>query len=251
MGKKSSEYTPDAVRGHVLFASDNHFGIPVVPRVRVVPTWMAPWRWRAEFPVAPGGAQHFFAEESKFESLWVYPRRCLDRIALVGMVVSPDVALHRIAPMACQVWNVYRNRWLACSWADQGGFVIPAVSWAEQESFEYAFLGVSRNSTVAVSTHGVEDWRAFHHGLVAMVERLAPYAVLLCGPSLPPECAAPRGARTYHYAEVAPGRPAARPTPLSQEAVTAQTAPESFGQRLQERRTRPFLSLTPGPLPRR
>ena len=53
--------------------------------------------------------------------------------------------------------NVFRNRWLGAYYASKGLRVIPSVSWGEEDTFDYCFEGIAKNSVVSVSTYMVSE----------------------------------------------------------------------------------------------
>ena len=66
--------------------------------------------------------------------------------------------------------------------------MIPTLSWAEPETFEFCFLGIPRGSIVSVSTIGVKRdekavaiWKA---GMQRALEVIEPSAVLVWGGEL-------------------------------------------------------------------
>ena len=53
-----------------------------------------------------------------------------------------------------QLYNVFRNRWCGAYFASKGMRVVPTVSWGEENTFDFCFMGIPKGSTVAVSyTH--------------------------------------------------------------------------------------------------
>lgn len=91
-------------------------------------------------------------------------------------------------PMAMKVWNIYRSRLIGQIMQRRGINVIPTVSWAEPETFQFCFDGLPRNATLSVSTIGVkldpealEIWKA---GMNEMIESLTPKRILVYGGKL-------------------------------------------------------------------
>lgn len=116
-------------------------------------------------------------------------KRCMARPAdMIGFNYAkstPDFSLYLDMPDAMQRWNRYRSQALGHWWQEQGLRVVPTLSWAQRRSFCFAFDGVPRRSTVAVSTVGVKGdegalavWR---EGMAEAMSRLEPARVLLYG----------------------------------------------------------------------
>ena len=91
-------------------------------------------------------------------------------------------------PEAFQIWQVYRNRWCARYWQMLGIKVIPSISWSDESSYKYAFLGVPKGSIVAVGTVGVlnseEAKRLFMQGFKEMIKQIEPKQILIYGNKL-------------------------------------------------------------------
>lgn len=77
-------------------------------------------------------------------------------------VLTPDFSLYTDMPKAMMIWNTYRSRLLGWFWQQEGLTVIPTVSWADEDSFNFAFDGLPLNATLAVSTVGVKRAKRLH-----------------------------------------------------------------------------------------
>ena len=66
--------------------------------------------------------------------------------------------------------------------------VIPTISWAEKETFEFCFQGIPKGSVVSVSTIGVKEdknaLRIWNEGMTEMIKRIEPSAILVYGGAL-------------------------------------------------------------------
>lgn len=128
---------------------------------------------------------HFFLDDYQFERVWNNPDGYVELLSGYECVLSPDFSLYMDMPMPMKVWNVYRSRQLGAYWQSRGLKVIPTVSWAEPETYEFCFRGIPSGSVVAVSTIGVkEDARAlgvWRDGMSEMMKRVAPSTVVVYG----------------------------------------------------------------------
>ena len=131
---------------------------------------------------------HFFIDDYQFERLWNAPEKYLDVLSEYECILAPDFSLYIDMPMPMKIWNIYRSRQIGAYYQARGIKVIPTVSWAEAETFEFCFLGIPKGSIVAVSTIGVkqdsealEIWEA---GMQAMIEQIEPSAILVYGGKL-------------------------------------------------------------------
>ena len=87
--------------------------------------------------------------------------------------------------MAMKIWNIYRSRLIGQMCQDAGMNVIPTLSWAEKETYQFCFDGLEQGGTVAVSTVGVmRDEKAkeiWVDGMKEAMTRLQPKQVILYG----------------------------------------------------------------------
>lgn len=190
----------DTVGARAVYASSNEHGIPDLPASAAVPDALVAYSDRRGCAAAgPGTAVHTFLDDYRFELLWTKPERPLPRLLSVGTALSPDFSLWTWMPRTVQLWQLYRSRWCGNWWLDHGLDVIPTVSWSVPESYAYAFAGIARGSTVALSTVGVlrspDALGLFARGYEAMLDAVQPSAVLCYG-TMP---AALRDSRVREY----------------------------------------------------
>ncbi len=100
---------------------------------------------------------HFFLYDYKFNCVWHNPDQLIDRIKNYRAVLSPDFSIYLEMNPTIQLYNVFRNRWCGAFWASKGIRVIPSVSWGDERTFHFCFLGIPKGSTVAVSTYMVSE----------------------------------------------------------------------------------------------
>lgn len=132
-----------------------------------------------------GKGCHFFIDDYQFERVWTSPAAYLDALKGYACVLTPDFSLYMDMPLPMQIWNLYRSRALGCYWQEQGFEVVPTLSWAQPETYKWAFDGLPKGSTVAVSTVGVkadpECLQTWFDGMEAAMRALKPARVLLYG----------------------------------------------------------------------
>ena len=168
-----------------------NYDIPQLPAIgrNHLPEWLIPYRQRIR-PNDPQatekGCVHFFLDDYRFNSVWTTPQRGLEALRKFDTVMSPDFSVYRDRPLAEQLWNTYRNRWCGAYWTEHGKIVIPTVSWGNQSSFDFCFLGLPRQSIVAISTVGLSlsDAASRYHfmtGFTKMLEEVEPTVVLCYG----------------------------------------------------------------------
>jgi hypothetical protein len=177
----------DTTKADRVFSSSNPYGIPDMQHtpLQSVPKWLAPYRTRIRSAQLPDdGAVHFFLDDYRFESCWSHPLKALRYLADFRTVLTPDFSLYADMPLAVQIWNTYRNRWLGCYWQSLGYSVIPTVSWSTPNSLDFSLCGIPTRSLVALSTVGIREPLAQYHfdiGYRAMLNQLRPSRVLIYG----------------------------------------------------------------------
>lgn len=187
----------DPLRALDVFDSDDLWGIPTIPapKLEQVPDWMVctdDWSRYSKASKLPegAGACHFFTDDYRFEAIWNNPERQLARLHDAAVMCSPDFSLYRDHPLAIQLWNTYRNRWVGRRCAEAGRIVIPTIGWSDETSYDFCFRGVEQGSTVIVSTVGTQgaDYEAqdlFLAGYQEMVSRIEPELVIVYGQTIP------------------------------------------------------------------
>lgn len=131
---------------------------------------------------------HFYVDDYQFERVWNYPDRYIDTLSEYQCVLSPDFSLYMDMPMPMKIWNVYRSRFIGQYYQRQGMIVIPTMSWAEPETYEFCFKGIPKGSVVSVSTVGVKQDKialgVWENGMVEMINQIEPKAILVYGGKL-------------------------------------------------------------------
>lgn len=128
---------------------------------------------------------HFFVDDYQFERVWNDPEKYMGILQPYQCVLSPDFSLYADMPMSMKIWNIYRSRFIGAYWQSHGLKVIPTISWAEKETFDFAFCGISVGSIVAISTIGVKEnkdaMQIWRDGVDEMIKRIKPKAILIYG----------------------------------------------------------------------
>lgn len=128
---------------------------------------------------------HFYCDDYQFERIWNRPEFYIDKLREFQCAFTPDFSLYMDMPMAMKVWNVYRSRLIGQMMQREGLDVIPTVSWAEPDTFDFCFDGLPHDATLSISTTGVKEspeamevWTA---GVDEMIKRLTPKRLLIYG----------------------------------------------------------------------
>ena len=163
-----------------IYESDNKYAIPTIHKDHLTVKHLLPFGNKKYH-----GTAHFFLDDFKFERVWNTPKKYIETLRQYQGVLSPDFSLYTDYPIAVQIWNVYRNRWLGRYWQEQGIQVIPTVGWSTPESYDFCFEGIEHGSTVAISTLGIlrnkEAIKLFISGFNEMNQRIEPEEIILYG----------------------------------------------------------------------
>ena len=131
---------------------------------------------------------HFYIDDYQFERLWNKPEEYVDLLKQYECILTPDFSLYMDMPMPMKIWNVYRSRQIGQFYQSKGIKVIPTISWAERETFDFAFKGIPRCSIVSVSTIGVKKddmaYQVWKDGMDAMIREIEPSTILVYGGKL-------------------------------------------------------------------
>ena len=134
----------------------------------------------------------FYIDDYKFDgprtSIWLFPWLALRKLKHYRGIITPDFSTYQDFPYPLKVWNTFRMRAFGYWAGTQGLEVINNVRWGTQETYQYCFDGIEKNSIVAIGTVGgsprkLVDRKRFEDGLAEMVKRLSPHTILVYGSS--------------------------------------------------------------------
>lgn len=132
---------------------------------------------------------HFFVDDYQFERVWNDPNKYLPVLERFKAVVMPDFSTYTDFPKVVQMFNHYRNLWLARYWQENGITVIPNINFSDEQSFEWVFDSIPQHSAVCLSTVGCwlqkEAKRLWLLGYEQMLKRVQPKKILLYGKQFP------------------------------------------------------------------
>ncbi len=163
------------------------FKMPTIaPAAVPVPARLIPFNVAMRLNRVPANCGvHFYLDDYQFERVWNAPERYVEKLRKFSCVLTPDFSLYLDMPRAMKIWNIYRARLIGQFWQNAGVRVVPSLSWAEPESFEYCFDGLPQGATLAVARIGVESdpfcryvWDA---GFSEAQKRLAPAQLFFYG----------------------------------------------------------------------
>ena len=163
------------------------YQMPVLKRCTFVPDELIGFNY-AKTSERKNVGIHFFIDDYQFERVWNAPMDYMDQLSEYDCVLTPDFSLYMDMPIAMKIWNVYRSRLIGQMMQDSGIRVIPTLSWAEPQTYQFCFDGLPAGGTVAVSTVGVmrdKSARAiWADGMTEAIKRLKPKNIICYGSKL-------------------------------------------------------------------
>lgn len=128
---------------------------------------------------------HFYVDDYQFERIWNEPERYIEVLRDYDCVLTPDFSLYLDMPYSMKIWNVFRSRLIGQMCQDAGLAVIPTVSWAEPDTFDFCFDGLPEKAALSISTIGVknspEAMQIWRDGVTELIRRKQPKTLLVYG----------------------------------------------------------------------
>ena len=128
---------------------------------------------------------HFYIHDTHFERFWKDPDKYLLMLSQFEGGISTDFSLYLDMPWPQQVYNSWRNKYMACLLQKQGKPVIPNVGWSDESSYDWAFSGIPENSVLSITTQGCLRDRvckqSLFNGLHELVRRKHPTKIIVYG----------------------------------------------------------------------
>ena len=166
------------------FNCDGKYQIPIINNDNYIPSNLIGFNYAMTHKNKQNGI-HFYLDDYQFERIWNSPTEYIDILSKYECILSPDFSLYMDMPIAMKIWNVYRSRLIGQYYQSCGIKVIPTISWAEEETFEFCFDGIPKGSIVSISTIGVkrdtEALNIWKKGMDAMIKKIKPSTILVYG----------------------------------------------------------------------
>ena len=128
---------------------------------------------------------HFWIDDYQFERIWNAPFDYIEILSKYECVLTPNFSLYLDMPMAMKIWNIYRARLIGQILQDAEIKVIPTLTFAEPDTFQFCFGGIEPGGTVAISNVGVmkdaEAKEIWKQGMADAIKRIRPKNILLYG----------------------------------------------------------------------
>lgn len=135
------------------------------------------------------GVLGFYSWDDKFESVWNKTINYVQNIKEKDYmsVITPNFTIIPGEPMAWQIWQIYRARWIGRYFQEAGIYVVPDVTWTDERSFDFAFLGIPQGSPcVSLQVQNIELssklGRDLHEkGVKELVKQIEPEKIFIYG----------------------------------------------------------------------
>ena len=198
--------SPLGLRADVFFPSTNLLGFPDInPNlICTLPRKMDVWTEADNYAQTHYLAIHsyrstrylnkanallgFYTHDEKLEELWVNIAVFTERRLTEGWkgLLTVNFSTYPHQPKIVNQYQVYRQRFTGAYWQSVGINIVPDIDWAILEDFDWLLEGLPvglPSLAVQVNTQAHDDTQARNRreGLVMMVERLKPEALLVYG----------------------------------------------------------------------
>lgn len=128
---------------------------------------------------------HFYLFDKYFNSILTATNKYIDLLKSYAGVITPDFSILINQAKCLQETNTYFSRAVGFYLQKQGILIIPNVRWGDKTTYSFCFLGIPKNSVVAISTHGCirnkELREIYKAGLYKMLKVLEPTDVIVYG----------------------------------------------------------------------
>lgn len=170
-----------------LTLTDDFWEMPTIEKTNYIPADLLGFNYAKTSEKKDVGI-HFYIDDYQFERLWSKPQDYIELFWDYDCILTPDFSLYIDMPMPMKIWNIYRSRFIGAYYQDKGVTVIPTISWAEPETFEFCFRGIEPGGVVSISTIGVkrdsDAMKVWKDGVTEMIKRLNPKTILIYGGKL-------------------------------------------------------------------
>ena len=133
---------------------------------------------------------HFFIDDQKFDgkrrSIWSDPKIVEEIARHFAGIISPDFSIYQDFPKPIKMNNIYRMRAFDY-WLEQEGIpCIHNVRWGAEETWEYCFDGIPKDSVIAIGTvasnlRNTNSKSLFENGFRKMIGVLSPSVIVIYG----------------------------------------------------------------------
>jgi hypothetical protein len=127
----------------------------------------------------------FYEWDEKFDVFWRDTKRIAEEILKDNWfgVITPNWSLYRSDPIAFQIFNTFRSRYVGRYLQELDIKVIPDVNFSDERSYEFCLMGIPKNlDYISIQGQTLKtdiDYHYFQKGVEFILENLTPKNVLV------------------------------------------------------------------------
>lgn len=133
----------------------------------------------------------FYEPDTKFARILHNPKRYVEALKRFACVVGPDFSQKIGMNPFVNFHNHWWNMALTAYFQSQGVPMIPNVTWSNPASYSYAFVGIPKNSVIAINCTGIKGNHAamylWRKGYEEALRVLEPILIIRYGDKMPGE----------------------------------------------------------------
>lgn len=178
---------------HVQFLKiSGQLPIPVINRVNpfALPTQALPFS-KVINRTQKDSLVVFYEADTNFARILHNPKRYVESLKKFPCVVGPDFSQKIGMNKFISFTNNWWNKTLTAFYQSQGVSMIPNVTWSDPASYSYAFLGIPKNSVIAINSTGIKGNHAamylWRRGYEEAIRILEPVLIIRYGDKMPGE----------------------------------------------------------------
>jgi len=123
-----------------------------------------------------------FHYDMMLNRLWNDPLKYIKQFRQFCLVATPDFSAYTNMDLIEIEHNIYKNRWLGCTYQSMGIRIIPTITWADERTYDVCFGGLPYGCPVVISTIGCTNFKSeFLKGFNEMKRRINPSLVIVRG----------------------------------------------------------------------
>ncbi len=168
------------------FPTTGKYNFPQLAQVNFLPEEpVRPFNYLKSTPDRENYWFHCFTADEHFHRLYSHFEEYLPLLRQVKGLISADFSLFRNFPERVLIDNCRANRLVDYALQQAGIPMIPTAGFAGESSWEWCSDGLPLYSTVAITTNCLgrdkEAHRLFVGGVNAMIAKIQPTAIVVCG----------------------------------------------------------------------
>lgn len=183
---KTKKSCKDVFNAFMLEKADyaGNLELPLIHETKALPTGLVPFS-KIKKSEAYDKWIHFYEYDQIIERIWNDPYKYLPYLKKFGGAILPDFSLFMDMPLIMQMYNILRSRMVGRWLQDNGIKVITNIRFGDSRTYKTCCIGVPKNSTIAIGTHGCmksrESREILENGLTYVLNTLHPTNLIIYG----------------------------------------------------------------------